>query len=68
MVLGWVHDLAQQCQLRAEGGNYAVSRTKQWVKMLQRSYGEAEIFFSEIRQLNDFASLDALFLQRKSVQ
>ena len=68
VVLGWVHDLAQQCQLRAEGGNYAVSRTKQWVKMLQRSYGEAEIFFSEIRQLNDFASLDALFLQRKSVQ
>lgn len=62
-VLAWVHDLAQQCQLRAEGGNYAVSRTKQWVKMLQRSYSEAEIFFNEIRRLNEFSALEAALLR-----
>ena len=64
-VLGWVYDLAQQCQLRAEGGSYAVSRTKQWVKMLQRSYGEAEIFFNEIKKVSDFSVLESVFLQRK---
>lgn len=62
-VLGWVQDLARQCQLRADGGNYAVSRTKQWVKMLQRTYDEAETFFNEIKKINDFHQLDALLVR-----
>lgn len=65
IVLEWVLDLAQQCQLRADGGRYAVSRTKQWVKMLQRSYVEAESFFNEIKRLSDYAELEACLLQHK---
>lgn len=65
IVLGWVLDLAQQCQLRADGGRYAVSRTKQWVKMLQRSYVEAESFFNKIKRLSDYAELEACLLQHK---
>ena len=59
-LLPWLRDMALQCQQRAASDNYALSRTKQWLKMLQRNYVEASDLFSKIRGLNDFSALSAV--------
>lgn len=58
-MLPWLHDMALQCQQRAANDNYAVSRSKQWLKMLQRNYAEAGIMFSKIKALNEFSALES---------
>lgn len=57
----WLRDLTEQCQLRADGGRYAVSRSKQWAKLLQRTYSEAEIFFNEIKRIESGEQLMTVF-------
>ncbi|MFC3625161.1 tRNA dihydrouridine synthase [Vogesella amnigena] len=58
-MLPWLRDMALQCQQRAANDNYAVSRSKQWLKMLQRNYAEAGIMFNKIRTLSDFSALES---------
>ena len=61
LAVGWLRDLTEQCQLRADGGRYAVSRSKQWAKLLQRTYREAEILFSDIKKLEEYDQILAVF-------
>lgn len=56
-LLPWILDLAEQCHLRAANSNYALSRTKQWLKLLRRNYSEADEMFNEIKVVNDFSEL-----------
>lgn len=48
-----VEDLFNKCQLRAGDSAYAVSRVKQWVKQLARTYPEAVMFFNEIKAMRN---------------
>ncbi|WP_174875230.1 tRNA dihydrouridine synthase [Vogesella oryzae] len=57
-LLPWLLDLATQCHLRAANGNYALSRTKQWLKLLRRNYREADEMFNEIKSVSDFCALE----------
>ncbi|MFC3531293.1 tRNA dihydrouridine synthase [Vogesella facilis] len=66
-LLPWILDLAEQCHLRAAGSNYALSRTKQWLKLLRRNYGEADKMFNEIKVMNDFPQLKN-YLQKAAAQ
>ncbi|MDC7706744.1 tRNA dihydrouridine synthase [Vogesella indigofera] len=52
-VLAHVDNLFMQCQLRAGDSSYAVSRVKQWLNQLKRTYIEAGDFFNEIRSVRE---------------
>ncbi|SCK25853.1 tRNA-dihydrouridine synthase [Vogesella sp. LIG4] len=62
-LLPWLLDMASQCQQRAENGNYALSRIKQWLKMLRRNYVEADEMFSKIKELKKFDELASAIKQ-----
>lgn len=52
-VLAHVDNLFMQCQRRAGDSSYAVSRVKQWLNQLKRTYIEAGDFFNEIRSIRE---------------
>lgn len=60
-VRDWVADLAHQCHLRAPDNSYAISRAKQWLKLLRRNHPEADILFNKIKVLNKYDDLRAVF-------
>lgn len=51
VLLPWLNDFFAQC--RAEAGNYAVARIKQWLGQLKRTYPEAQELFAELRAERD---------------
>lgn len=68
-VLSWLCDMFTRCQRRAGDGNYGVSRVKQWLNQLKRTYTEAEIFFNEIRVIKESDNMQAaLFAAREQTR
>ncbi|MXR37180.1 tRNA dihydrouridine synthase [Craterilacuibacter sinensis] len=56
----WVLDFYAQCRARGEGTPYPVSRIKQWLPQMKRSYPEAEALFAAIRKLTQAADIQTV--------
>lgn len=65
-VLAWLADMFDRCQLHARESNYAVSRAKQWLNQLKRTYSEAHDFFNEIKSMRESEALLGALNREKS--
>ncbi|WP_028534461.1 tRNA dihydrouridine synthase [Paludibacterium yongneupense] len=64
--LPWLNEFFEQCRQRGGDTPYAAARLKQWLGLLKRQYGEAEVLFEQIRRERDATAIAAILLRMQA--